>query len=48
MRVKVYRWIAMHRISLLLILTLATLVGGNSTDANAQTRQDVRLVLQIS
>lgn len=48
MRVKVYRWIAMRHISLLVIVALATLIGGNSTNAKAETRQDIRLVLQIT
>ena len=48
MRVKVYRWIAMRRTSLLLILTLAALGGGNFTNASAQTKPEIRLVLQIT
>ena len=48
MRVKVCRWITMCRISLLLTVALATFIGGNSTNANAKTRQDIRLVLQIT
>ena len=38
----------MWRISLLIIMALAILVGGNFTIANAQTRPEVRLVLQIT
>jgi predicted AlkP superfamily pyrophosphatase or phosphodiesterase len=38
----------MYRISLLLIVALATVIGGNSTNANAKTRQEIRLVLQIT
>jgi predicted AlkP superfamily pyrophosphatase or phosphodiesterase len=38
----------MRRIGLLLTVALATLIGGISTNANAQTRQDIRLVLQIT
>ena len=38
----------MRRISLLITVALAVLIGGNPTNANAQTRQDIRLVLQIT
>ncbi len=38
----------MRRISLLLIVALATLVGGYFTIARTQTRPEVRLVLQIT
>jgi predicted AlkP superfamily pyrophosphatase or phosphodiesterase len=48
MRVKVYRRIVSNRISNLLIVALATLIAGNFTIANAQSRPEVRLVLQIT
>ena len=48
MRVKVYRRIVSYRISNLLIVALATLIAGNFTIANAQSRPEVRLVLQIT
>ena len=48
MRGSMYRWIAMRRISHVLMVALAMLVVGNSTIARAQTRPDIRLVLQIT
>jgi predicted AlkP superfamily pyrophosphatase or phosphodiesterase len=48
MRVKVYRRIVSYCISLLLIVGLATLIAGNFSIANAQSRPEVRLVLQIT
>jgi predicted AlkP superfamily pyrophosphatase or phosphodiesterase len=48
LRVKISRRINMYRISLLITVALASLIGGNPTNANAQTRQDIRLVLQIT
>jgi len=36
------------RISFLLIVALAALIGGNSTNANVKPRKDIRLVLQIT
>jgi predicted AlkP superfamily pyrophosphatase or phosphodiesterase len=39
---------AMHRLWLLLMVTLAPLIGGNFELARAQTRPDIRLVLQIT
>ena len=48
MRIEVSRRITIHCISLLLIVALAALIGGNFTNANAQTQQETRLVLQIT
>ncbi len=48
MIVTVYRWIVRRRISCLLLAALATIVGGNLTNAKAQTKPEVRLVLQIT
>jgi len=48
MKVKVYRRVVAYRISLLLIVVLTTLIAGNFSIANAQSRPEVRLVLQIT
>jgi predicted AlkP superfamily pyrophosphatase or phosphodiesterase len=48
MKVKVYRRVVSYRISLLLIVVLTTLIAGNFSIANAQSRPEVRLVLQIT
>jgi predicted AlkP superfamily pyrophosphatase or phosphodiesterase len=48
MRVKVYQRLVSYRISLLLIVTLTTLIAGNFSIAKAETKQDLRFVLQIT
>ena len=48
MRVKVYQRLVLYRISLLLIVTLTTLIAGNFSIAKAETKQDLRFVLQIT
>lgn len=48
MRVKVYQRLVSYRISLLLIMTLTTLIAGNLSIAKAETKQDLRFVLQIT
>jgi len=48
MKVKVYRRVVSYRISLLLTVVLTTLIAGNFSIANAQSRPEVRLVLQIT
>ncbi len=48
MKVKVYRRFVSYRISLLLIVVLTTLIAGNFSIANAQSKPEVRLVLQIT
>ena len=42
------RWMVRCRLSCLLLAALAALLGGNSTNAKAQTKPEVRLVLQIT
>jgi hypothetical protein len=46
--VKIHRGIAMHYIRFLIMVTLGILVGGNFTYAQAKTKSEVRLVLQIT
>jgi predicted AlkP superfamily pyrophosphatase or phosphodiesterase len=48
MRVKVHQRLVSYRISLLLIVTLTTLIAGNFSIAKAETKQDLRFVLQIT
>ena len=48
MRVKVYQRLVSYRISLLLIVTLTTLIAGDFSIAKAETKQDLRFVLQIT
>ena len=48
MRGKMYRWIAIQRISQIVMVLLALFLAGNSNDANAQSKPEVRLVLQIT
>ena len=43
-----YRWIAMRRISQIFVVALTFLIIGNLTDANAQTKSEVKLVLQVT
>jgi predicted AlkP superfamily pyrophosphatase or phosphodiesterase len=45
---KMYRWIAMRRISQIFVVALTFLIIGNLTDANAQTKSEVKLVLQVT
>jgi len=48
MIVTVSRWLVRRLISCLLMAALATLVGGDLTNASAKTRPEIRLVLQIT
>ena len=48
MRRKMYRWIAIQRISQTIMVLLALFLAGNFNDANAQAKAEVRLVLQIT
>jgi len=48
MRGKMYRWIAIQRISQIVMVLLALFLAGNFNDANAQSKPEVRLVLQIT
>jgi Type I phosphodiesterase / nucleotide pyrophosphatase len=48
MNVRLHQWNVMRGIGFLLIATLATLVGGKFTIANAKSGQDIRLVLQVT
>ena len=48
MREKMFKWIAKNRINLIVIVMLAMLVGGNHAIVIAQTRPEIRLVLQIT
>jgi hypothetical protein len=45
---KLNQWIIRRSIRLLLIVVLTTLIAGNFSIANAQSRPEVRLVLQIT
>ncbi len=48
MRVKIYRWIAIRRISQIIMVVLTLFLAGNFTYADAQTGPDIRLVLQVT
>ena len=48
MGIKISRRITMYHICLLFTLILAALISGNSTNAIAQTRQAIKLVLQVT
>ena len=43
-----YRWIAIRRVSQIIMVVLTLLLAGNFTYADAQTGPEVRLVLQIT
>jgi len=45
---QVYKWIARHRTSKIFVVALTLLIIGNPTDANAQTKSKVKLVLQVT
>ena len=51
MRIKMYRmyrWIAVRRINQIVMVVLTLFLAGNFTDAKAQSKAEVRLVLQIT
>ncbi len=48
MREKMYRWIAIRRISQIVMVVLTLFLAGNFTYADVQTGPEVRLVLQIT
>ena len=48
MRRKIYRLIAIRRISQIVMVVLTLFLAGNFTDADTQTRPDIRLVLQVT
>ncbi len=45
---KLYRWIVKRRIRQVFAAALTLLIIGNLTDANAQTKSNVKLVLQVT
>ena len=45
---KKYRWVAIRRISQIIMVVLTLFLAGNFTYADAQTGPDIRLVLQIT
>lgn len=45
---KMYRWIAGHRISQIIMVALTLLLAGNFTYGDTQSGTDIRLVLQIT